>query len=488
VNRTPAHEGTEPPDRTVLVVNAEVRGRPGLGVRVGPEEILEVGPGLAPRRGEAVLDAAGGAVIPGLHDHHVHLRGLVSARLSADLSPAADPAAFDRLLSAAAAAVAPGRWLRATGWSEASAGPLDRRRLDALTGSVPARVQHRSGAMWVLNSAALREVGADDSDADGIERDETGAPTGRLLRLDGWLRRRLPPGLGLPAGWLRAGLADYGPRCARLGLTGFTDATPDRDQPDVDSFGILSAGGTLAQRLVLMAPPGLRPPPSGRVTLGPRKVILDDAALPEVAELAALADQTHRAGSALAVHCVTAEQLVVAVAAFEQAGTAGDRIEHASVVPPGYAARLARLGLTVVTQPGFVGARGDDYLREVPAPEQPWLYPSATLARAGVAVAAGTDAPFGPPDPWRCVAAAITRRAPSGRVVGRAERLSPTRALRLFLTAPDDPARLREVRPGQPGDLCVLRTPLRTFLSRPAADGVRAGIAAAQVFEADPPR
>lgn len=141
----------------------------------------------------------------------------------------------------------------------------------------------------------------------------------------------------------------------------------------------------------------------------------------------------------------------------------------------------------MVTQPGFISARGDDYLRDVPASEQAWLYPCAALARAGAAVAAGTDAPFGPADPWRCVAAAVSRRAPSGRVVGRPERLSPARALRLFLTAPEDPGRLREVRPGQPGDLCVLRAPLRTYLSRPAADGVRAGIIAGQVFEAERP-
>jgi predicted amidohydrolase YtcJ len=477
--------GSAAADNTVLVVNAEIGGRPGLGVRVSPEQILEVGPGLAPRRGEAVLDAVGGAVIPGLHDHHVHLRGLLAARLSVDVSAAADPAAFDRMVAAAAAAAGPGGWLRATGWSETSAGPLDRRRMDALTGAVPARVQHRSGAMWVLNSAALRQVGADDSDVDGVERDDRGVPTGRLLRLDGWLRGRLPS--GLPADWLRAGLADYGRQCARLGLTGFTDASPDRDQADVDAFGELSADGTLPQRLHLMVPPGLRPPSAGRVTLGPRKVILDDAALPEVTKLAALAEQTHRRGSALAVHCVTAEQLIVAVAAFEQAGAAGDRIEHASVVPPGYAARLARLRLAVVTQPGFISVRGDDYLREVPAPEQAWLYPCATLARAGTAVAAGTDAPFGPADPWRCVAAAVTRRTPSGRVLGRPERLSPARALRLFLTAPEDPGRLREVQPGQPGDLCVLRTPLRPFLSRPAAAGIRASVIGAQLFEADPP-
>jgi predicted amidohydrolase YtcJ len=468
--------------RTALVVNAEVGGRPGVGVRVSPQQILEVGAGLAARRGEDVLDAAGGAVIPGLHDHHVHLRGLLAARLSLDLSGAADPAAFDRMVVAAAASAGACRWLRATGWSETTSGPLDRRRMDALTGAVPARVQHRSGAMWVLNSAALREVGADDSDAPGIERDDRGAPTGRLLRLDGWLRGRLPHGAGLPGGWLRSGLAEYGLQCARLGITGFTDATPDRGQPDVDTFGGLSCDRVFPQRLVLMAPPGLRPPPAGRVALGPAKVILDDAALPEVADLAALVSETRRQGSSLAVHCVTAEQLIVAVAAFERAGVAGDRIEHASVVPPGYAARLARLGLTVVTQPGFISARGDDYLREVPEPERPWLYPCASLARAGTALAAGTDAPFGPADPWRCVAAAVTRRAPSGRVVGPPERLSPARALRLFLTAPEDPGRLREIRPGHPGDLCVLRTPLRPFLSRPDAGGVRASIIAAQIF------
>src|SRR5260370_22728518 len=106
------------------------------------------------------------------------------------------------MVSAAAAAVGAGRWLRATGWSETSAGPLDRRRMDALTGAVPARVQHRSGAMWVLNSAALRQVGADGSDVDGIERDDRGVPTGRLLPLDCWPRH--PPPSRLPPDRLRA--------------------------------------------------------------------------------------------------------------------------------------------------------------------------------------------------------------------------------------------------------------------------------------------
>ena len=472
------------PESTVLVQNAEVNGRPGRDVRADSRRILDVGARLPVRRGEAVLDAGGGAVIPGLHDHHLHLRAALAARRSVDLSGAPGPAAFDQILAEAARAAPPGRWLRATGWSEHSAGPLDRHRLDALAGPQPVRVQHRSGAMWVLNSAALEQVGADDARLDGVERDDRGAPTGRLLRLDAWLRARLPAGPG--AAGLRADMGAWALDCARAGVTGLTDATPGIGQSEVDELGQLSAAGIIPQRLVLMAPPGLREPAAAAVSLGPQKVILDDAALPDVPQLGALISRAHRSGSAVAVHCVTAEQLIVTVAALELAGAAGDRIEHASVVPPGYAAALARLGLTVVAQPGFISDRGDDYLREVEPAEQAWLYPLASLIRAGVAVAGSTDAPFGPADPWRCIAAAAQRRTPAGQILGRPERISAGRALELFLGAPDAPGRPRTVAPGQPADLCVLRVPLRHALASPAADHVRAAVIGGRVFETGP--
>jgi len=86
----------------VLIRNAEVGGQAGLDVRVGPDRIEEVGTDLARGRDEETVDAAGGAVIPGLHDHHVHLRAVVAARQSADASAAADPAGFDALVRASA--------------------------------------------------------------------------------------------------------------------------------------------------------------------------------------------------------------------------------------------------------------------------------------------------------------------------------------------------------------------------------------------------
>ena len=467
---------------TMLIRDAEVRGRPGLDIRAGPESIRQIGHGLTRKPGEPVLHAGGGAVIPGLHDHHVHLRAAVAARQSLDVSGAADPASFDRLVSAAASGGTAGRWVRVSGWDEYRAGPLDRVRLDALTGGVPVRVQHRSGAMWVLNSTALAAVGADSCELAGIERDDTGAPTGRLLRLDGWLRARLPP---RSQGSFATELATYASECARAGVTGFTDATPDRDSGDIDEFCQLSEAGEIPQRLVLMAPPGMRA--SGRVALGPLKIILDDATLPSAAGLARQIADAHRQESAVAVHCVTAEQLVVCTAAFEQAGrvpAVADRIEHASIVPPGYAAELAGLGLAVVTQPGFIAERGDSYLASVPVAEQDWLYPCASLLQAGVAVAASTDAPFGPADPWACIAAAVSRRTEAGRILAQAERVAASQALRLFLADPGDLRRTRAIAVGEPADLCVLRAPLAAALAQPSASMVHAVVTGGRLITA----
>src|SRR5262249_11720462 len=51
------------------------------------DRILDVGE-LTPHKGEQVLDAAGATVIPGLHDHHVHLRSAAAALTSARVGPA----------------------------------------------------------------------------------------------------------------------------------------------------------------------------------------------------------------------------------------------------------------------------------------------------------------------------------------------------------------------------------------------------------------
>ncbi len=222
------------------------------------------------------------------------------------------------------------------------------------------------------------------------------------------------------------------------------------------------------------------------LALGPVKVILDDVALPGLEELAGVMARAHGSGRAVAVHCVTAVQIVLAVAALEESGSqAGDRIEHGSVIPAGLIPRLRRLGTTVVTNPGFLHARGDRYSVDVEAAERPDLYRCASLRSGGVGVAAGTDAPFGPSDPWLSVRAAVTRSSASGAILSPSERVAAGVALSLFLGSAEDPATPRRVERGAPADLCVLRVPLSEALRSPSADNVATTVIAGSVVVDD---
>jgi predicted amidohydrolase YtcJ len=167
--------------------------------------------------------------------------------------------------------------------------------------------------------------------------------------------------------------------------------------------------------------------------------------------------------------------LVLTLAALERTGALpGDRIEHAAVVPPELASWLRRLGVSVVTQPGFIACRGDDYLRDVDAEDRPHLYPYASLLAAGIRTAPSSDAPFGPVDPWAVVAAAMHRRAASGRQVGAYEAAPAQSVLEGYLSCAHDPGGApRLVRPGAPADLVLLATPWRECLADPDAERVR---------------
>jgi predicted amidohydrolase YtcJ len=338
-------------------------------------------------------------------------------------------------------------------------------------------VQHRGGALWVLNSAALARTGAAGCPLPGVERDTGGAPTGRLWRMDRWLAGVVPA--------VEPDLAAVGRRAAAYGVTGFTDATPDRRDGELRLLVEAARSGALPQRLTLMRPatvpspiPAPVPAPAGTgsgVGFGPVKLMLDDPTLPALDELAERIRAAHAGRIPVAVHCVTRVQLVVTLAAFGDAGTLpGDRIEHAAVVPPELVPTIAALRLTVVTQPNFVAERGDAYLAEVDPDDLDCLYPCASLQAVGIAVAAGTDAPFGHPDPWPAVRAAIERRTASGRRLGAAERVPPGEALGLFLGSARHPGLRRTVRPASPADLCLLRVPLAVALAEPKADLVAA--------------
>jgi predicted amidohydrolase YtcJ len=205
--------------------------------------------------------------------------------------------------------------------------------------------------------------------------------------------------------------------------------------------------------------------------IGPLKILLDDARLPDLDDVLGRIAGARSQGRVVAVHCVTAGELALTLAAFEIAGAkSGDRIEHGGVIPGEAIPVLRALGLTVVTQPAFVFERGDRYLAEVDPAEQPDLYRGASLLAAGVPLAASSDAPYASPDPWTGLRAAVQRRTRSGQAIGPGEQLDPATALSLYLGDPASPGgAARRVVPGAPADLCLLRAPLATVLAEPDA-------------------
>jgi len=407
------------------------------------------------------IDCGGGAVLPGLSDHHLHLLALAAGLGSADCGPRAAPdrSALARVLRAAP--VGADGWVRGVGHSDRTQGPLDRDVIDALLGDragVPVRVQDRSGAFWTLGSAAVEAVGLAAADHPGIERDRARRPTGRLWRADGWLRQRLPP---TPP----PDLAPVGRLLAAHGVTAVTDATAELGADGVRVLAAAAANGALPQRLQVL---GVDRAPAA-IGLGPRKIVLSDHELPTLDDLTCAVAAAHAAGSAVALHCVTGAALLLALAALADAGRVeGDRIEHAAVVPAGVAPLLR--GLRVVTQPAFLADRGDDFLDAVEPDDATCLYPYASLLAAGVRVAASSDAPHGPFDPWQILRSARDRLTASGRVVVPTERVSVATALDGLLSRLDDPGGTpRRVAPGEPADLVLLRTPLAEALHNPDA-------------------
>lgn len=261
----------------MLIRNVEVRGAGRVDVRVRDGRIAEMGERLDGKGEPRDVDGLGGALLPGLHDHHVHLAALAADAASVRVGPA-DVTGRDGL-AAALRGGEPEEWVRAVGYHESVAGELDRWTLDTLAPDRPVRVQHRTGALWVWNSAALRAARLDTEDGDGL-----------FWREDERLRGHVPP--------VRLDLEGVGSRAAALGVTGFTNADPH------PADGLLDLLSVLPQRLLVMT------------VDAPVKLMLDDATLPAPAELAA--GITSLRPRPVAVHCVTRVQLIVTLLALDE--------------------------------------------------------------------------------------------------------------------------------------------------------------------------
>jgi len=423
-----------------------------VGARIAAIGDRRTAAGAAGPRAERI-DCGGATILPGLIDPHLHLFALAARHAHLDCADVADVDALLSEIAAHAATLPPGAWLRAEGGDETRLGRLPTaEELKRAAPANPVRLRHRSRHASVLSASGLARLPAGLEHVDGLvsgREDVVGAAVGPL-----------------DAGEIAAGLARTSHELAAFGVTTVADATPRRRAALAPVRRAMDAG-TFAQRLFAMRPWNA-PPWRGRERLqpGPVKIMVEETPAgldPSPAVLARRIRAAAARGAQVAVHCVGVATLVAALDAFASLPARHrrrrHRLEHLAECPPPLVARIAALGLTVVTNPAFVYWRGDVYRRETDGAARAWLYRARSLVAAGVPVAAASDAPVVAADPWLGLIAARTRRTRDGATLAPGERVDAATALAFATTnaaASLHADRLGRLVPGAPADLIVV--------------------------------
>ena len=365
-------------------------------------------------------------LMPGVADPHLHLVGMASARLHGPgvVSPGTSLNGF--LAGVAELADAPAEdWIRLEGFEEAEfeEGRLPSlAELDAACPGRPLRVRHASRHASLVNSAG-RQWLRDHGWSSGF--DETALLVGCEIELARFLPRLDPERL-------RKALGEVGEFLLQCGVTSVDDVTPSNDPERLALLEAADLPQAIRFWLGVDADWQQARCRSSRVSIAGVKLLPRDAKAVGSPWFREAVVAARGEGLPLAIHAVEPDAIaavldvLAAAPARAAGGPAGlDRIEHASLCPPALVEALADAGVAVVTQPAFLSSRGARYRRQLERPLWPWLYPVASLDRAGVPLAFSSDAPVASPGLAPTLAAASGRGHGTLADFGGAESVSP---------------------------------------------------------------
>lgn len=428
---------------------------------IGGDEVLE----LSGSRTE-VVDAAGGTLMPGFQDGHVHPLESGLRRLRCDLSelPHSRDAYLQRIKRYGA--THDDDWITGSGWyGDAFPGSLPTRHdLDEVVADRPAILgSHDAHGVWV-NSRALQLAGITDTTPDPpggrINRDENGSATGVLVEAAADLVSQLVPKPS--AELMERALLEAQQHLHSLGVTAWQDAiigsmwgTPD----NLPTYVSVAEKGKLTARVVgalwwtpergLAQMDELR----ARRTLGQFerfratsvKIMQDGIcenctgamlspylkshgpadqrgmSFIDADELRQIAQLLDADGFQIHLHAVGDRAVRESLDALEYARTANGitdnrhQIAHVDVVHPEDVPRFGELGVIANIQ--ALWARRDAEIVERKLPllgkeREKWHFPFGSLARAGARLAMGSDWPVTDPNPMWALHTAVHRTAP----------------------------------------------------------------------------
>lgn len=408
-------------------------------IAIRGERVVAVGDAaaIANLAGESTrrIDLGGRTVIPGINDAHAHVSPRRPVHVVA-VPHEPTTAQVEAALRAADRESAPGLPLSVEiGGRVWDDGAVTRAWLDARVPARPVMLQAYTGHGLILSSAALADIGVDESIAD--------PEGGRFDRdADGRLNGRVEENACIVVGRRQAARVSgeertatyraFATEAARLGITSaqaMANALPHREM--VASVG---AAATPLRWRILRWPlkeagqeiadskTHLPPQPSLRVDARGMKWMLDGTPVERLAATRApYADRPEESGrlnysaeriaqfvgwaygseDPLAVHAVGDRAIDTYLAALEKGGRAEiwrakrPRLEHGDMLTPDLIARARALGVVVVQNPAHL-MRRDELSARLGAERLQVVQPMRSLLAAGVPLALGSDGPLSP--------------------------------------------------------------------------------------------
>ena len=466
----------------IVTMNAAAPASTAMAIRDG--KILAIGSdadiaACASARTRRV-DLHGRTVLPGLIDIHTHsmqwAEGILRNQLDVGYPKIHSAAEIVAMVRERASQTAKRQWISGAGWDDAKLSEhryVTRTDLDPAAPDNPVYLEHVSGHLAVVNSAALRLAGITKATPDPqggvIEHDASGEPTGILKDTAMLLvANLLPPdppdmakraakliserasSLGLTTihdiyispeemrgyqdayreGWLkirvqmspRIGSIEDAEKLAQMGVhTGFGD-----EHLKFGAAKMFADGGMGARTIAIYAPPVIGEPGNFGVLRWK----------PEEMQKAHLIAAT--AGWQLETHAIgdrAIDEVLDSYAATMKALNLKDprfRIVHAGISTPAIQKRLKELHVLVDGNPPFVYWIGSWFAKYGPERVR-WSYPAKSYMENGIVEGAGSDVPVTPLTPWWGIWSAVVRKElASNQVLAPEERLTVLEALRLY--------------------------------------------------------
>ena len=441
------------------------------------------------------VDLDGAVLAPGFHDAHCHTTSFGLGLVSLDLAGCVGVEATLAAVASYAEGLGPDEWVIGFGYGGGIGASEDPRhqQLDRAGGGRPVWLTHRTGHSCVVSTRVLEAVGITGSLAPGgrgaVEVDEEGQPTGLIEETAMDLVKEYvgPSSIERMAEAIDRATAHY----LTEGITGFTDAgigSPGIDHTPVElaAYQLAHRTGRLHTRAQVMAFNELfhavRAHPDDGIStgldlgihtgfgddwlsLGAMKVWVDGSGLGHSAAttdgeggirgsfdndpdlLTRSIVEAHRAGWQVAAHAIGDAAVDLVLDALDEAasggpfaaragGTPRHRLEHGVMFRSDQVERLARMGMTVVTQPQFIDDFGGALLELFEGSDGARDYFRVrTLLDAGVPVVGSSDRPVTAGSPLQGIQAMIERTTADGKVFGAHESVTAVEALAAYTAA-----------------------------------------------------